>query len=106
MKNISSKRAKALSIPTWVKMDVYQRDNRRCVYCGRPGNPEAHFIPRSKGGLGIPENIVTLCRDCHRMFDQGIREEREGMREYLKEYLQSKYPEWDEKKLIYHKEGL
>ena len=40
------------------------------------------------------------------MFDQGIREEREGMREYLKEYLQSKYPEWDEKKLIYHKEGL
>lgn len=103
MKRFSSKQAKAKSISTALKMTVYKRDNGRCVYCGRPGNPEAHFISRSKGGLGVPENIITLCRSCHRMFDQGTREEREGMREYLMEYLMSKYPKWDEKKLIYHK---
>ena len=106
MKNISSKRAKALSIARETKRAVYHRDQGLCVMCGNPGKPEAHFIPRSKGGLGIPQNILTLCPTCHRKFDQGRRTEREGMREYFREYLQSKYTDWNEDNLIYHKEGL
>jgi len=100
----SSKRAKALAISDTTKRTVFARDGGLCVYCRRPGNPEAHYIPRSKGGLGIPENILTLCRKCHDRYDNGRTMEREGMREFFREYLQSQYPDWDEKKLIYHKE--
>lgn len=100
----SSKRAKALAITEETRQKVWCRDAGRCVYCRRPGNPEAHFIPRSKGGLGIPENILTLCRPCHDRFDHGTRAEREGMREFFREYLKSYHPGWDEEKLIYHKE--
>ena len=71
---MKSKRTKALSITPKVKKTVYERDGGRCVLCGSPhGLPEAHYIPRSRGGLGIPENIVTLCRNCHRELDQTTR---------------------------------
>lgn len=97
-----SKRTKALEIPPKVKEAVFERDGGCCVFCGRVGIPNAHFIARSQGGLGIEENILTLCWDCHRKYDQTPR--RQEMREFFKEYLQSKYPEWDETKLIYKKE--
>ena len=103
MNTYSSRRAKACAIPSYVKQIVFNRDNGRCVYCGRPGLPEAHFISRSKGGLGVKENILTLCRPCHDRFDHGTREEREGMREFFREYLMTQDPEWDEEKLIYRR---
>lgn len=95
-----SRRTKALEIPPKVKQKVLERDGW-CVWCGKPGEPNAHFIARSQGGLGIEENILTLCFDCHRRYDQSA--ERKKMREYFKEYLKSKYPEWDEENLIYKK---
>lgn len=103
---ITHKQTRYTNISGTVKLIVTRRDNGRCVYCRRPGLPEAHFIPRSKGGLGVPQNVLTLCRECHRNFDQGDKELREGMREYFRDYLLSQYPDWDESKLIYHKEGL
>lgn len=96
-----SKRSKACDISREVKEKVWERD-KRCVYCGRPsGLPNAHYIPRSKGGLGIEENIVTLCVNCHRNFDQ--TDLRQHYKEYIKNYLQSKYPGWNEEKLVYRK---
>lgn len=103
MRNISSKRAKALAISTGVKHIVFERDGGICIHCGSWGAPDAHFIPRSKGGLGVPENILTLCRECHDKYDNGTRLQREGMREEFREYLMSKYPNWDESNLIYRK---
>ena len=105
MKTRSSKRALALAIPATVKCAVNRRDGGRCVYCFARGLPEAHFIPRSKGGLGIEQNVLTLCRSCHDRFDNGDKETREGMREYFREYLQTQYPDWNEEKLIYRKEN-
>ena len=96
------KRTKALQIPRDVKERVFERD-MWCIYCGRPGAPNAHYISRAQGGLGIDENILTLCNECHRRYDQTT--DRAKMREYFKEYLQSKYPEWDEEKL-YYKKGM
>ena len=95
-----NRRTKALQIPLEVKAKVFERD-MYCVYCGRPGTPNAHYISRAQGGLGIEENILTLCNECHRRYDQ--TEHRAKMREYFKEYLQSKYPDWDEEKLYYKK---
>lgn len=95
-----NRRTKALQIPPKVKERVLSRDEW-CVYCGRPGAPNAHFISRAQGGLGIEENILTLCTECHRRYDQTT--DRAKMREFFKEYLKSRYPEWDESKLYYKK---
>ena len=79
-----------------------------CINCGRPspqGEPtafsNAHFIPRAQGGLGIPENGLTLCPECHRKYDQTTA--RKGMREFFREYLKPKYQDWDEAKLYYRR---
>lgn len=96
-----NKRTKALQIPPEVKAKVLKRD-KWCVWCGSPyGQPNAHYISRAQSGLGIEENILTLCPECHRRYDQST--ERPKMREFFKDYLKSKYPEWDEAKLIYRK---
>jgi 5-methylcytosine-specific restriction endonuclease McrA len=97
-----SKRTKALAIPKEVKARVWERDGGCCVYCGSPlAAPVAHYIARSHGGLGIEENILSLCQNCHRKYDQSTK--RNEMRVFFRDYLQSKYPEWDETKLIYRR---
>lgn len=107
---IRSKRSKATDIPRDVKLTVWARDNGRCIICGNAYNtmPNSHFIPRSKGGLGVEENIGTMCTEltpnkCHRKYDFGTREEREEIGRKFEEYLKSKYPKWDKDKLYYKK---
>ena len=104
MKRLSNKRAKALAISTDTKRIVYERDGGICIWCHKWGTPEAHYIRRSKGGLGIPENILTLCRDCHGLYDHGPREQREEMKSRFREYHSEQYPDWDETALTYRKE--
>ena len=99
------KRSKACDIPQSVKNEVWERDGHRCIICHiTQAMPNAHYIPRSKGGLGIPQNIVTLCtmNGCHYKFD--FTDEKEVIGTQIKEYLQSIYPDWDEEDLIYKKE--
>ncbi len=95
------KQTKATRIPETVKKAVWERDGGYCVLCGRPGNPWCHYISRAHGGLGISENIVTLCAPCHSRLDQS--DERAALKEALANYLRSKYPDWDEEKLVYRK---
>ena len=77
-----------------------------CVYCGSAAPAplawsNAHFIARSQGGLGVPENGLTLCPVCHRLYDQSLARKR--MREFFREYLKSKYEYWNEDDLVYRK---
>ena len=96
------KRTKALAISKAVKAAVYARDGGCCVLCGSPrGLPCCHYLSRAQGGLGIEENIVTLCDNCHREYDQGYH--RQEIRAELREYLKKQYPDWDESKLVYDK---
>ena len=97
------KQTKACAIPREVKEKVWERDQGRCVLCGRSYGafPNAHYIARSHGGLGIEENIVTLCIPCHHAYDNSER--RPEIREELRKYLQSQYYGWDEKNLVYTK---
>lgn len=75
IRNKQHKRTVATSIPKEVKIAVWKRDNGRCVFCGKAVGVEcanAHFIPRSAGGLGIEENIFTACLCCHHEQDNGL----------------------------------
>lgn len=107
---MKSKRSKATDIPQKVKQIVWERDNHCCVICGNNYNvmPNAHYIARSKGGLGIEQNIFTACtrltkNDCHYKFDNGTKEEKEKLRKIVKKYFLSLYPNWSEKELYYKK---
>lgn len=98
-------RTKALDISPAVKRAVWERDGHHCIICGRhDAAPNAHFIARSQGGLGIEQNIVTLCLDCHSKYDNS--EARKGYRIAIRHYLMSKYPDWDERDLYYKKGEL
>ena len=95
------KRTKACAISKKTKEEVYKRDNERCIFCGAPGLPEAHVVPRSQGGLGIPQNIVTACRPCHDKMDNSLM--RQQMLQKAAEHLKRFYSDWNEKDLIYDK---
>lgn len=99
---MKTKRAKACDISKKVKDIVWERDGQRCIICGSPyAMPNSHYIRRSQGGLGIEENIVTMCQRCHMMYDQG--NDRKAIASYTERYLRSKYPNWNPEKLIYKK---
>ena len=96
------KRTKALDIPPAVKAEVWERDGGCCILCGSPdAAPNAHYIARSHGGLGIPRNTVTLCQRCHDRYDNSP--ERRSLREEIKRHLMSVYDDWSEADLIYQK---
>lgn len=95
------KRTKACAISKKTKEIVKKRDGGCCIFCGAPGLPEAHYIPRSHGGLGIPENIVTACRPCHDKMDNSVQ--RQQMLQKAAKHLKRFYPDWNEKNLIFSK---
>lgn len=106
-------RTMALSISTDVKRAVSRRDSYDgwpcCILCGKPAptsNPlafsNAHYISRAQGGLGIKENILTLCPGCHRDYDGAQRKE---LRPILARYLRENYENWDEGSLVFRKEN-
>lgn len=99
----SSKRTKALAIKPKTKAAVEKRDGGSCIFCGMPGRGEAHFIARSQGGLGVEENLLTVCRPCHDKLDNSTN--RKNMIAKAEKYLKSRYPYWDRSLLIY-KKGL
>ena len=97
-----SRRSRATDIPQSVKKIVYERDGGRCIFCGAPGSPNAHVISRAHGGLGIEENIVTACFNCHFMMDNSP--DRKIYLQAAKTYLQGIYGLRDESENIYRKE--
>lgn len=101
MKNRSSKLSKACDISQSVKTKVLKRDNGLCVICGEPGQPNMHYIARSQLGLGIEQNVVCGCLKCHHDYDNGLKRDEYGKK--IKKHLKSKYPAWNEEKLVYRK---
>ena len=96
-----NKRTRALAISPKVKKKVEERDGGLCIFCGARGRGEAHFISRAQGGLGIEENLVTVCRICHDRMDNST--ERQRMLGITEEHLKRCYPYWDKSFLIYEK---
>lgn len=106
-------RTKSLGITIAVKEAVAERDSFDghpcCLLCGAPAPVNnrlafscCHFISRSQGGLGWREdNILTLCPDCHRRYDQST--DRAKLKPFFARYLKEHYPSWNEENLIYKK---
>lgn len=99
------KRKKYTDIPKSVKKIVWERDEHKCIFCHRYVSVEyacCHLIPRSAGGLGIPENVFTACENDHREQDNGLHSKE--YTEKAEKHLKSIYGgEWDKSKLVYKK---
>lgn len=96
-----SRETKKTQISPKTKKEVTIRDKGRCIVCGAPGIGNAHFIRRSQGGLGIKENIITLCPKCHHDFDNGFK--RREIEKIAREYLDNLYPNFSDYNRIFHK---
>lgn len=98
-----SKRAKALDITQKTKQKVWERDGYCCIICGNPeAMPNSHYIRRSQGGLGIEQNVGTMCAACHHEYDNGFKY-AERIKERFREHLMNCYPDWNEADLYYQK---
>ena len=100
-----SKRSNACDIKPKVKEIVWNRDKQKCIYCGKyvPKTcANAHFVKRISGGLGIEENIVTLCPKCH--FEEDFGQDTKLYEDYIENYLKDIYgASWNKENLIYKK---
>lgn len=105
IKGKKHKQTKATEIPKWVKEIVWKRDKKKCIFCHRFVPLECaccHFIPRSAGGLGIPENIYTGCSECHIEQDNGLNTKLYDLK--VENHLKGIYgANWDKSKLVYKK---
>lgn len=105
IKGKKHKQTKEKEISKAVKIKVWNRDNHKCIFCEKVVDvfyANAHFIPRSAGGLGIEENIITACEDCHREQDNG--KDTKLYDKKAEKYLKGIYgKKWDKEKLIYRK---
>ncbi len=95
---------KATEITPEVRAKVYARDSYDgcpcCIVCGKPYPQVHHFIERSRGGLGVEQNLVCLCVNCHARLHNN---DYVNMTDFVRNYLKNRYKDWDEKKLIKEK---
>lgn len=113
---MASKQARAHEFSSKTRKNIYERDHGQCIFCMMNYAPDPsenylaaqikgvmHYIPRSKGGLGIEQNGAIGCEYHHHRMDNGNKGDREVMLELFKQYLKSHYVGWDEENLIYKK---
>ena len=99
---MASKISKACDISPKVRKEVLERDGYKCICCEDTDSLQiAHYIPRSRLGLGIPQNLGVMCIRCHGEFDNGNFHKE--IQKHFREYLQAFYEGWNEKDLIYSK---
>ena len=76
---MSKNHYQALSKSQWARLrkQVFKRDKFRCVICNRAGQLHCdHVKPLFSGGSETnPDNLQTLCRNCH--IEKNRREHKE-----------------------------
>lgn len=96
------KSTKACDISTSCRKEVMKRDGGRCIVCGSSECIQiAHYISRSRLGLGIPQNSACLCYKCHFDYDNGKLHNE--IKNIFRGYLSSHYEGWNESKITYSK---
>jgi 5-methylcytosine-specific restriction endonuclease McrA len=70
---------KRISVSNAKRLKVLTRDSYTCMYCGvKPGISKLtldHVMPKSRGGLDAPENLVAACKPCNNKKDNRTPEE-------------------------------
>ena len=67
------------TLAAWENLKAYAkyRDGYKCRACGKSKHKDGvklevhHIIRRADGGTDVPENVVTLCHDCHEAHHKG-----------------------------------
>lgn len=54
-----------MSVTPKLRAAVFKADDHTCVYCGQPGTCIDHFIPESRFGPDVLDNLFTCCRSCN-----------------------------------------
>ena len=95
----------------WENLKAYAkwRDGQKCRSCGKSAKDGArlevhHIRRRADGGSDTPENVVTLCHECHENHHKGAKKLKlkrppthrneahmNAMRKYLRERLTMEY---------------
>ncbi|MCM1194144.1 MAG: hypothetical protein NC389_17190 [Acetatifactor muris] len=108
------KQTRAREFNSKARKEIYARD-MGCIFCRAGYRMDGavwmdlhtfsvmHYIPRSRGGLGIPQNGALGCQWHHTMMDNGREGRRQEMLQFFREYLRSCYADWDEERLTYNK---
>jgi hypothetical protein len=52
------------------RTEVLRRDGIRCVLCGGIASHIHHIYPVHAGGTDSPDNLISLCKMCHRYITQ------------------------------------
>ena len=67
---------------------VLERDNHRCILCGKPKALETHHVlEKSKGGADVISNLVSLCarwlpNSCHEKVHTSIKWKRKLLKKF------------------------
>jgi 5-methylcytosine-specific restriction endonuclease McrA len=49
-----------------LRLQALARDRWQCQFCGKRSSLEVHHQrSRAQGGRDQPENLISLCSDCH-----------------------------------------
>lgn len=76
--------------PTPIKEAIFERDNHRCVVCGR-GHEDGvtlaadHIKPKDKGGTNTIDNGQTLCYE-HNLLKRNYSQTEAGKRYFIRIY--------------------
>ena len=109
-----SKRSNKAEFSAKARKIIEERDNG-CIFCKMGYQMQGagwmdlntfsimHYIPRSRGGLGIEQNGAVGCSWHHTMLDNGKDGRRKEMLGMFSEYLMQQYSDWNESKLTYSK---
>lgn len=108
---IKSSEGKTHALPLELSISVLDRDDWVCYYCGIdlrnvPSGKRHidHFIPKSKDGLDIVDNLVTACAKCNLSKSNNMPDEVE--REKFTLYLKAKAAGEDKKSQILYLASL
>ena len=48
-----------------IRASILARDGGACVYCHGLATEVHHLTPVRRGGTDAPDNLVSVCHDCH-----------------------------------------
>ena len=95
-----NQRSLATDIPKHVRQEVLVREKGMCVMCGSVHWLECHhYVEKSRGGMGIKENLVMLCKTHHDQIHKG----NVIVKNQVTNYLAKLYPSFSDKDRIYDK---